>query len=67
MSTTDTDTVTEACQCGCSTTSQVTNAEPCSCGCACCEQASTPAEEVAELRRVRAEIDRRLAELEASD
>lgn len=54
-----------ACQCGCSTMTEVTKAaEPCSCGCECCATtAKTPDQEIAELKELRESVDRRLSEL----
>lgn len=51
------------CDCGCAALPLATTAKPCKCGCDCCEPATV--DEVAELRRARAAIDRRLAELDA--
>jgi hypothetical protein len=55
----------QACQCGCSTMTEVTRAaEPCSCGCECCATTAKSTEaEVAELQQLRQSVDRRLAEL----
>lgn len=57
-----------ACQCGCNMVTEVTNAaEPCGCGCACCADRPKDAQqEIAELRHLRQQIDRRLSELEVS-
>lgn len=55
-----------ACECGCNLVTDVTNAaEPCGCGCACCADRPKDAQqEIAELRRLREQIERRLGELE---
>lgn len=56
-------TMTEGtCQCGCGTMTVVTEAaEPCACGCKCCRDQPRPKDdEVVQLRRLRATIDRRL-------
>ncbi|MGH9155830.1 MAG: hypothetical protein ACRD1K_08375 [Acidimicrobiales bacterium] len=60
-------TESNSCSCGCSSMTAVTEAkEPCGCGCECCgESAKAPAEEIAELTRLRASIERRLVELGA--
>lgn len=67
-----------ACQCGCGTTAVETTAErpleagsqcECGCGCECCTPARSErnVDEVrAELERQRADIDRRLRELQAA-
>lgn len=54
-----------ACQCGCSTMTEVTKAaEPCACGCECCATTDkAPDQEIAELKELRQSVDRRLAEL----
>lgn len=54
-----------ACQCGCSSMTEVTKAaEPCSCGCECCAATAKSSEaEIAELHQLRQSVDRRLAEL----
>jgi hypothetical protein len=54
-----------ACQCGCSTMTEVTQAaEPCTCGCECCATtAKTAEQEIAELQQLRQSVDRRLSEL----
>lgn len=56
---------TATCNCGCSTITSITKAdEACRCGCKCCAPgALTREEEIAELERVRAAADQRLAEL----
>ncbi len=58
-------TVDQACQCGCSTMTEVTKAaEPCSCGCECCTTSAKNTEaEIVELQQLRQSVDRRLAEL----
>lgn len=55
----------DTCQCGCSTMTVVTEAaEACACGCACCADGpSSKGDEVAQLRRLRESVERRLAEL----
>lgn len=55
----------QACQCGCSTMTQVTKAaEPCGCGCDCCATTASDTErEIAELRQLRESVERRLSEL----
>lgn len=57
-----------ACGCGCNTMTLVTQAaEPCGCGCECCSAApASTAEEIAELRRLRESVERRLADLESA-
>lgn len=57
------------CGCGCSTMTQVTQAaEPCGCGCECCSAApKTTDEEIADLQRLRDNVDQRLAQLQRSD
>lgn len=54
-----------SCDCGCGTLTHMTAAqEACGCNCGCCVPAEKPAEEeAAELRRLRDEINQRLAEL----
>ncbi len=55
----------QACQCGCSTMTEVTKAaEPCTCGCECCSTtARGPEREIAELKQLRESVERRLSEL----
>lgn len=57
------------CGCGCGTMTQVTQAaEPCGCGCECCGDApKTTDEEIADLQRLRDNVDQRLAQLQRSD
>ncbi len=53
---------TTSCGCGCGTATE----QLCECGCDCCAPvAKTRQEEIEELIQVRADTDRRLAELEA--
>ncbi len=54
-----------ACQCGCSTMTEVTQAaEPCTCGCECCATtAKSTEQEIAELQQLRQSVERRLSEL----
>lgn len=56
-----------ACDCGCSTMTQVTKAtEPCTCGCACCDSShASHDQEVAELKALRESVERRLSDLGA--
>lgn len=56
------------CSCGCGTMQIVTQAhEPCTCSCECCsEPPKSPEEEVSELRRLLAAVQRRLEELESA-
>lgn len=58
---------TTTCGCGCGTMTLVTRAESaCDCGCACCAEApSSPEDEIAQLRELRASVERRLQELGA--
>ena len=55
----------QACQCGCSTMTEVTKAaEPCACGCECCSTtAKSTDQEIAELKQLRESVERRLSEL----
>lgn len=57
------------CGCGCSTMTLVTEAaEPCGCGCACCSAApKSTDEEIADLQRLRDNVERRLSQLESSE
>lgn len=58
-----------SCGCGCGTMTLVTEAaEPCGCGCECCTAApKSTAEEIADLQRLRDNVEQRLAQLESSD
>lgn len=56
---------TTTCSCGCAALQTVSGEAACSCGCKCCATSMSPAEEIAELHRLRDSVQERLAELGA--